>query len=71
MTYVRNSFGNSTGDVVSVEMAKNAIDLSAAREKAGQSVTADEIRSAHSTKLLGEEMLPDTMVNPANLTLVK
>ena len=71
MTYVRNSFGNSTGDVVSIEMAKNAIDLSAAREKAGQSVTAEEIRSAHSTKLPGEEMLPDTMVNPANLTLVK
>jgi hypothetical protein len=29
MTYVRNNFGNSTGDVVTVEMAKAAMEISA------------------------------------------
>jgi mono/diheme cytochrome c family protein len=71
MTYVRNSFGNSTGDVVTVEMAKNAMDLSAAREKAGQSVTSEEILAKHKTMLPGEAMAPDIMVNPANLAPVE
>lgn len=71
MTFIRNGFGNSTGDVVSVEMAKSAIEISASREKAGQSVTADEIRSAHSAKLPGAEIGPEVMVNPANLTPVE
>jgi mono/diheme cytochrome c family protein len=71
MTYVRNSFGNSTGDVVTVEMAKNAIDLSAAREKAGQSVTSEEILAKHKVMLPGEQMPPDLMVNPATLAPVE
>lgn len=71
MTYVRNSFGNSTGDVVTVEMAKSALDLSASREKAGQPVTAEEIRSVHKAVLPGEAMSPDIMVNPATLAPVE
>lgn len=71
MTYVRNSFGNSTGDVVTVEMAKNALDLSAAREKAGQSVTSEEILAKHKVMLPGAEMSPDVMVNPATLAPVE
>lgn len=67
MTYVRNSFGNSTGDVVSVEMAKSALDVSAAREKAGQSVTSEEILAKHKVMLPGDEMSPTMMVNPATL----
>lgn len=71
MTYVRNGFGNSTGDVVSVEMAKNALDISSSREKAGQSVTAEEVRAAHSSMLAGAEVSPDIMVNPATLAPVE
>jgi len=67
MTYVRNNFGNSTGDVVSVEMAKAALDVSAAREKAGQSVTSEEILAKHKVMLPGAEISPDSMVNPATL----
>lgn len=67
MTYVRNNFGNSTGDVVSVEMAKSALDVSATREKAGQSVTSEEILAKHKVMLPGEQMLPEVMVNPATL----
>jgi mono/diheme cytochrome c family protein len=71
MTYVRNNFGNSTGDVVSVEMAKSALDVSAAREKAGQSVTSEEILAKHKVVLPGEAMSPDVMVNPATLAPVE
>lgn len=67
MTYVRNNFGNSTGDIVTVDMAKKAFEISAARAKAGQAVTADEIRNEHKAMLPGEIMPPDTMVNPATL----
>ncbi len=67
MTYVRNSFGNSTGDVVTVEMAKSALEISASREKAGQSVTTEEILAKHKVMLPGEQMPPDVMVNPATL----
>lgn len=71
MTYVRNNFGNSTGDVVSVDMAKNAFDVSAAREKAGQSVTSEEILAKHKSMLPGEATAPDIMVNPATLAPVE
>jgi mono/diheme cytochrome c family protein len=67
MTYIRNNFGNSTGDVTSVEMAKTAFDVSAAREKAGQPVTAEEARTAHSSMLAGAETPPEVMVNPVTL----
>jgi mono/diheme cytochrome c family protein len=67
MTYVRNSFGNESGDIVTVEMAKNAMDISASREKTGQPVTADEIAAKHMAMLIGEELDPTTMVNPVTL----
>ena len=38
MTYVRNNFGNATGDVVTIDMAKAAMEISAARKNAGKSV---------------------------------
>lgn len=71
MTYVRNSFGNASGDVITVEMAKNALDISAAREKAGQSVTSEEILAKHKVMLPGVEILPDVMVNPVTLAPVE
>ncbi len=66
MTYVRNNFGNSVGDVVSVEMAKNAIDISSKREKAGQAVTGDELEN-HAKDLEGAKVDPATMVDGVTL----
>ncbi|MCU0779471.1 MAG: cytochrome c [Akkermansiaceae bacterium] len=67
MTYVRNHFGNTKGDVVSVEMARNAFTISAARKKAGQAVTGDELTADHLKNLPGKEIKPDDMVDPLTL----
>jgi len=67
MTYVRNSFGNASGDVVTIEMAANALDISAARAKAGQSVTSEEIKAEHMKMLEGEPLDPATLVSPSTL----
>lgn len=71
MTYVRNSFGNETGDVVTVEMAQAALDISANRANPGSPVTADEIAAEHTVMLPGEPLDPTTPVNPANLSPVQ
>ena len=70
MTYVRNSFGNSAGDIVSVEMAQKAMEISSSREQPGSPVTADEIAAKHNAMLSGEEIDPATMVNPITLAPV-
>lgn len=67
MTFVRNSFGNATGDIVTVEMAQAALDISASRAKAGQMVTAEEIAADHMKMLPGEPVDPTAPVNPATL----
>lgn len=67
MTYLRNSFGNSVGDVVTVDMAKAALDISGKRAKAGQSVTNDECLADHDKMLPGEVLAPATMLNPVTL----
>lgn len=67
MTYIRNNFGNDTKDVVTVEMAKAAIDISGKRAKAGTAVTNDEVVAEHDKMLPGEVLAPDTLVNPATL----
>ncbi len=71
MTYVRNSFGNTVGEVTTIEMAQNALDLAAQRERAGQPVTAEELASAHSTKLPGDPLDPAAMVSPQSLAPVE
>ena len=68
MTYVRNHFGNNAGDVVTVGMARVAFDISAARPKAGQQVSANELNSDHLKALPGPSIDPKSMVDP--LTLV-
>lgn len=67
MTYLRNSAGNTVGDIVTVEMAKKAFEVSSSRPEPGTSVTSDELRSAHALMLSGETFAPDVMVNPATL----
>jgi mono/diheme cytochrome c family protein len=63
MTYVRNSFGNSTGDIVTVEMATKAIEISGKREKAGQPATSAEIDAIHHQDLPGEKLDPKILVD--------
>ncbi len=67
MTYVRNNFGNSTGDIVTVEMAKAAFDISSKRAKAGQQTHADELAAEHSKALPGEALDPKSLVDPVTL----
>lgn len=71
MTFLRNGFGNSTGDVVTVEMAEKAFEVSASRARAGQAITAEEIKADHMVMLEGEPIEPTTLVDPAKLTPVE
>lgn len=66
MTYVRNNFGNATGDVVSLDMARSAIEISAARAKAGAMVDAAELAD-HAKPLPGEPITAATLVDPISL----
>jgi mono/diheme cytochrome c family protein len=70
MTFIRNSFGNSVGDVVTPEMAQAAMDISAKRAKAGGPVTAEELKE-HDKDLPGDKMDPSTMVDPITLKPVE
>jgi len=71
MTYVRNSFGNSVGDIVTVEMASKAMEISGKRAKAGQQVTADELTADHVKDLPGAKLDPKILLDPMKLTPVK
>lgn len=71
LTYVRNHFGNATGDVVTVAMVKEAIKISAARAKAGQQVTAEELAADHLKALPGPTLDPKAMVDPITLAPVR
>jgi mono/diheme cytochrome c family protein len=71
MTYIRNNFGNSTGDIVTLEMAKAALEISSARANAGQPVSAAELESDHLKNLPGEVLDPSTLCDPITLAPVK
>lgn len=71
MTYVRNNFGNSKGDVVTIDMAKAAIEISAARKNAGKSVTGAELEAEHLKALPGDVLDPKTMIDPITLAPAK
>lgn len=61
MTFVRNSFGNSTGDVLSLEQAEAALQVSSAR--AGKRMTVEEITANHDKMLEGEPRDPTIVVD--------
>jgi len=67
LTFLRNDKGNSVGDVVTPEMAKAAMDISAKRAKAGQQTDADELKAEHDKDLPGEKVDANTLVDPATL----
>ncbi len=71
MTYVRNHFGNSAGDVVTVAMVKEAQKIAAARPKTGQQVTAEELTATHLKALPGPVLDPKAMVDPITLAPVR
>lgn len=71
MTYVRNNFGNSVGDVITTEMAKEAITISAARKDVGNMVTAVELDADHLKVLPGEKIDPKTLLDPITLQPAK
>jgi mono/diheme cytochrome c family protein len=71
MTYVRNNFGNSTGDVVTIDMAKAALEISATRKNAGKSVTAAELTADHVKALPGEVLDPKALLDPITLAPAK
>lgn len=71
MTFVRNSFGNESGDVITQEMAAKAIEISEARSSAGAPVNQAELDSEHNKDLPGEPLAPDTKVDPVTLAPVE
>lgn len=71
MTYVRNNFNNSVGDVVTVEMAKAALEISAARKNAGSASTGAELDSEHLKNLPGDPLDPKTLLDPITLEVAK
>ncbi len=71
MTYVRNNFGNAVGDVVTTDMGKAALDASAARKNAGQTVDAAELAAAHVMALAGDPLDPKALLDPISLAPAK
>ena len=71
MTYVRNNFGNAKGDVVTTEMAKAALEISAARKNVGKSATTGELTADHVKPLPGVVLDPKTMCDPITLVPAK
>ncbi|MFT3991998.1 MAG: cytochrome c [Luteolibacter sp.] len=67
MTYLRNNMGNSTGDIITVEMGQAALDLAAARKNPGTPVTGEELMADHKKNLPGAVLDPKSLVNPVTL----
>lgn len=67
MTYVRNNFGNSSGDVVTKQMGAAALEISQARAKAGAPVTADELTADHKKNLPGDPLEASLPIDPVTL----
>ena len=71
MTYIRNSFGNETGDVVSVEMGENAIAKYKERGVAAGPIQVAELESKYNFNLEGEKVDPQVKVNPETLEKIE
>lgn len=61
LTYIRNSFGNETGDIVTVEMAQAA--MNAGKERGGGQVTANELLEKYDKMLPGTPLDPTTIIS--------
>jgi hypothetical protein len=67
MTYIRNSFGNKTGDVVTKQMGAAALEISNARPKVGTAVNSEELAADHAKNLPGDVLDPTTLLDPITL----
>lgn len=71
MTYIRNSFGNEAGDVVSLEMADNALNDYKEKSRASggiaPQVTTDVLGADYKGNLEGEQIDPTTVVDKDTL----
>ncbi len=67
MTFLRNGFGNTVGDIVTVDMAKAAMEISEKRAKTGQQVDAVELEADHKKNLPGDPLDPNILVDPVTL----
>jgi len=70
MTYIRNSFGNETGAVVTNEMASAALKQYKERANGASvppSIKVEELESKYMVNLEGSEVDPQMMVDPETL----
>ncbi|MBT8037101.1 MAG: cytochrome c [Verrucomicrobiae bacterium] len=65
LNFIRNSFGNKSEMLVSLEMAQNALDLS--KERNGGQMTANELDADYKKDIEGTPLDPQTMVDPKTL----
>lgn len=65
LNYIRNSFGNKSDTLISLEMAQNAIDLS--KERNGGQMTAKELDAKYKNDIEGTALDPNTLVDPKTL----
>lgn len=69
LNYIRNSFGNTSDSLVSLEMAQNALDVS--KERNGGQVTATELNADYNIDLVGAPLDPEALVDPKTLLPVE
>ena len=65
LNYIRTSFGNKSDNLITTEMAEDA--LAAAKERGPGPVTAEELNEKYNRDLKGAEMAADTLVDPKTL----
>jgi hypothetical protein len=71
MTYVRNSFGNASGDVISTEMAQHAFELADQRPDPAAAVDKKELDANYLAPLEGQSIDPTTLIDPVTLEPVE
>lgn len=72
LNYIRTSFGNKSDNLISMDMAQNALDISAKRNEtqSGQ-MTVAELNAGYNKDLEGEPVDPETLVDPKTLLPVE
>ncbi|MCP5537046.1 MAG: cytochrome c [Akkermansiaceae bacterium] len=65
LNYIRNSFGNKSDKLISLEMAQNALDIS--KERNGGQMTATELDAKYKKDLEGTPLDPTAPVDPKTL----
>jgi hypothetical protein len=71
MTYVRNSFGNDSGDVISPSMGQHAFELADQRSDPTAQVNKTELESKYLAPLEGKTIDPTTKIDPVTLEPVE